>query len=211
MRTSPPAGGDRRDAADVRRGQHFSLRDLLAVAPIALPGALAQIARRHGARGRRSRRLWGWSLGAGLLFGLALSVASTVVLLRALERAAPRQSGDGRIAVGWLIVEDLVTVLALVLLPALAGLLGGEAPTASTRAGQPLDDARPHAGQDRAVRGADAVVGARVFPWILKGVRAHQLARTVHPGRVALALGVAFGSAKLFACRSRSGRSSRAW
>ena len=72
-----------------------------------------------------SRWLWGWSLGAGLVFGLALSVASTVVLLRALEARGLLESVDGRIAVGWLIVEDLVIVLALVLLPALAGPLGG--------------------------------------------------------------------------------------
>jgi len=72
--------------------------------------------------------LWGWSLGAGIVFGLALSVASTVVLLRALEQQGTLESADGRIAVGWLIVEDLVMVLALVLLPALAPALGGEAP-----------------------------------------------------------------------------------
>ena len=71
-------------------------------------------------------RLWGWSLGAGLVFGLALSVASTVVLLRALEERGVLDSGPGRIAVGWLIVEDLAMVLALVLLPALAGVLGGD-------------------------------------------------------------------------------------
>src|SRR4029077_2008305 len=108
-------------------GTHFSLRDLLAVRGIAIPGALAQILVAT-ALGAGMAHLWGWPLGAGLLFGLALSVASTVVLLRALEQRASLHSDDGRIAVGWLLVEDLVTVLALVLLPALAGVLGGEAP-----------------------------------------------------------------------------------
>jgi len=69
--------------------------------------------------------LWGWSFGAGLVFGLALSVASTVVLLRALENSRTLDTPEGRIAVGWLIVEDLVMVLTLVLLPAFAGHLGG--------------------------------------------------------------------------------------
>jgi CPA2 family monovalent cation:H+ antiporter-2 len=105
-------------------GIHFSLRDLLAVRRIAVPGALAQI----GAAtllGIGVGRLWGWSWGAGLVFGLSLSVASTVVLSRALEDRGTVGSPEGRIAIGWLIVEDLVTVLALVLLPALAPSLGG--------------------------------------------------------------------------------------
>ena len=80
------------------------------------------------ALGALTAHLWGWPLGSGLLFGLALSVASTVVLLRALEQQGTLASEDGRIAVGWLVVEDLITVLALVLLPALAGVLGGEPP-----------------------------------------------------------------------------------
>lgn len=104
-------------------GMHFSLRDLLAVRAVALPGALAQIVLAT-ALGIGVAMTWGWSLGAGLVFGLALSVASTVVLLRALEARGLLESGDGRIAVGWLIVEDLVIVLALVLLPALAEPLG---------------------------------------------------------------------------------------
>ena len=84
--------------------------------------------RRRPDRGRRRRSavglalLWGWAFGAGLVFGLALSVASTVVLLRALEERDLLDTANGRIAVGWLIVEDLVMVLALVLLPALAGV-----------------------------------------------------------------------------------------
>jgi CPA2 family monovalent cation:H+ antiporter-2 len=100
-------------------GLHFSLEDLLSVRGIAIPGAIAQIAAAT-ALGTGLAHLMGWSLGAGLVFGLCLSVASTVVLLRALEERGLVQSPRGRIAVGWLIVEDLAMVLALVLLPALA-------------------------------------------------------------------------------------------
>src|SRR5262250_308247 len=107
-------------------GMHFSVRDLLVVRGIAVPGAVAQIVVAT-AMGVGVASLWGWSLESGLVFGLALSVASTVVLLRALEARAQLSTDDGRIAVGWLIVEDLVTVLVLVLLPALAGALGGQA------------------------------------------------------------------------------------
>src|SRR3984957_4089732 len=108
-------------------GTHFSLRDLMAVKGIAIPGALAQILVATGL-GMAAAHFWGWPPGAGLIFGLALSVASTVVLLRALEQQGTLATEDGRIAVGWLVVEDLITVLALVLLPALAGVLGGESP-----------------------------------------------------------------------------------
>src|SRR5205085_2571666 len=107
-------------------GLHFSLDDLLEVKGIALPGAVLQITVAT-LMGMGLSHLWGWSLGAGLVFGLALSVASTVVLLRALEDRGQLDSFNGRIAIGWLVVEDLVTVLVLVLLPALAGPLGGHA------------------------------------------------------------------------------------
>ncbi|HTD16932.1 MAG TPA: cation:proton antiporter, partial [Chthoniobacterales bacterium] len=100
-------------------GLHFSLRDLLAVHRVAVPGALVQViatvAMSYGVS-----RLWAWTNGAGLVLGLALSVASTVVLLRALETQGLLSSTSGRIAVGWLVVEDLFTVVVLVLLPALA-------------------------------------------------------------------------------------------
>src|SRR5471030_2994964 len=107
-------------------GLHFSLDDLWAVRRVALPGAVLQIAVAT-ALGMALAHFWGWSMGGGLAFGLALSVASTVVLLRALEERGILDSFNGRIAVGWLVVEDLVTVLVLVLLPALAGSLGGVA------------------------------------------------------------------------------------
>ena len=107
-------------------GLHFSIKDLLAVRRVAIPGAVGQIAVAT-ALGVGMAHLWGWTFGAGLVFGLALSVASTVVLLRALEEHGVLDSPNGRIAVGWLIVEDLAMVLALVLLPAFAGVLGGHA------------------------------------------------------------------------------------
>jgi len=99
-------------------GLHFSIDDLLAVRRIAIPGALVQMAAAT-ALGAGLAHLWGWSFGAALVFGLALSVASTVVLLRALEAREVLHSHNGRIAIGWLVVEDLAMVLVLVLLPAL--------------------------------------------------------------------------------------------
>ncbi|MEC9068144.1 MAG: YbaL family putative K(+) efflux transporter [Pseudomonadota bacterium] len=111
-------------------GLHFSFRDLLSVRRIALPGAVLQIAVATGL-GLALATWLGWSIAAGLVFGLALSVASTVVLLRALEARNLVETERGRIAVGWLIVEDLAMILALVLLPALAGMLAGETDGAS--------------------------------------------------------------------------------
>ena len=107
-------------------GLHFSFKDLMAVRSIALPGAVVQITAAT-AMGIGLALAWGWTLGQGLVFGLALSVASTVVLLRALEERGLLDTDNGRIAVGWLIVEDLAMVLTLVVLPALAPSLGGEA------------------------------------------------------------------------------------
>src|SRR6202140_4264377 len=106
-------------------GMHFSIRDLLAVRKIAIPGALVQIAFAV-ALTCVVTHFWGWLFGPSLVLGLALSVASTVVLLRALEAEGILESPSGQIAVGWLIVEDLVTVLILVMLPAIATSLGGE-------------------------------------------------------------------------------------
>ncbi len=111
-------------------GLHFSISDLLAVRRIAVPGAIGLMVIAT-ACGAVLTQFWGWSWGSGIVFGLCLSVASTVVLLRAFEDRGILDSADGRLAVGWLIVEDLVTVLALVLLPALSPALG--APTSSTR------------------------------------------------------------------------------
>src|SRR3970040_330906 len=105
-------------------GLHCSLNDLRAVKRIAVPGAVVQMSLAT-ILGMAVAWWWGWSWGAGLIFGLSLSCASTVVLLQALEGRGVLNSMNGRIAVGWLVVEDLVTVLVLVLLPPLAGVLGG--------------------------------------------------------------------------------------
>jgi CPA2 family monovalent cation:H+ antiporter-2 len=105
-------------------GLHFSIEDLLAVRKIALPGAIVQMITATGL-GMAVAMAWGWTLGGALVFGLSLSVASTVVLLKALESRGALESVNGRIAIGWLVVEDLAMVLVLVLLPALAGPLGG--------------------------------------------------------------------------------------
>ena len=177
-------------------GTHFSLRDLMAVRGIAIPGALAQIIVAT-ALGMGAAHFWGWTPGAGLIFGLALSVASTVVLLRALEQQGTLESEDGRIAVGWLVVEDLITVLALVLLPALASVLGGESPPGM--AGQNIwHTLGLTLGKVALFVALMLVVGARVFPWILKRVVRTKSRELFTLAAVALALGVAFGSAKLF-------------
>ncbi|MGY6625376.1 cation:proton antiporter [Acinetobacter johnsonii] len=111
-------------------GMHFSLNDLIQVRRIALPGAILQIAVAT-LLGIGVSMIWGWSFGSALVFGLSLSCASTVVLLKALGDRGLLNSVNGKIAVGWLLVEDLVMVLVLVLLPATAVLLGGEALTGS--------------------------------------------------------------------------------
>jgi CPA2 family monovalent cation:H+ antiporter-2 len=111
-------------------GLHFSLEDLLAVRRVAVPGAIVQMCISAGL-GIAVALFWGWAPGAAIVFGLALSVASTVVVLRALEAGRALQSINGRIAIGWLIVEDLAMVLVLVLLPPLAGVLGGDPGAAS--------------------------------------------------------------------------------
>src|SRR5574343_275600 len=105
-------------------GLHFSLKDLLAVKRIAVPGAVVQMSLAT-LLGMGAAWSWGWSWGAGLVFGLSLSCASTVVPRKALESRGLIDTMNGRIAVGWLVVEDLATVLVLVLLPPLAGVLGG--------------------------------------------------------------------------------------
>ncbi|WP_269533111.1 YbaL family putative K(+) efflux transporter [Chitinimonas sp. BJYL2] len=106
-------------------GLHFSLQDLMAVRRLAVPGAVLQISVAT-AMGAAVAWYWGWGLGGALVFGLALSVASTVVLLRALEAKGELDTLNGKLAVGWLVVEDLAMVLVLVLLPPLAGALGGK-------------------------------------------------------------------------------------
>ncbi|MEP6724152.1 MAG: YbaL family putative K(+) efflux transporter [Variovorax sp.] len=176
-------------------GLHFSLDDLLAVRKIAVPGALVQIAVAT-LLGAGLATWWGWSAGAALVFGLALSVASTVVLLRALESLGILDSYTGRIAVGWLVVEDLAMVLVLVLLPPLAGALGGSAAHANADpVWQTLGLTLLQVGGFVALM---LVVGRRFFPWLLWQVTRTGSRELFTLCVVAAAVGIAFASAALF-------------
>lgn len=185
-------------------GLHFSLKDLLSVRAIAVPGAVVQIGTAT-LMGMALAWALGWTMGAGIVFGLALSVASTVVLLRALQERRIIETERGRIAVGWLIVEDIAMILALVLLPALAGILGGE--NTASAASDPLVQ-----WLGLGIGGVILVtllkvvgfvavmmgLGRKVIPWLLHYV-AHTGSRELFRLAVlAIALGVAFGAAKLF-------------
>lgn len=188
-------------------GLHFSLKDLMSVRGIALPGAIAQIAFAT-LLGWGLGAMMGWPTGGSLVFGLALSVASTVVLLKALQERRLVETERGRIAVGWLIVEDLAMVLALVLIPAAAGIGGeGHAPAEPLSAGLNL-----LFGLDLGIGGMIAmtlvkvalfvalmlVFGRKLIPWMMHRI-AHTGSRELFRlGVLAIALGVAFGAAKLF-------------
>lgn len=180
-------------------GLHFSTADLLAVRGVAVPGAIAQIVVAT-IFGIGLAELWGWSLGAGIVFGLCLSVASTVVLLKALEEHNLLDSASGRVAVGWLIVEDLVMVLALVLLPALAEVLGGHAAEGAAHgSGMPLVLT---VALTLLKVGAFAVMaiflGPKVVPWLLTSVARTGSRELFTLTVLAIALGIAFGSAQIF-------------
>jgi CPA2 family monovalent cation:H+ antiporter-2 len=175
-------------------GTHFSIKDLVAVRRMALPGAFTQIIVAT-ALGACVATFWGWSLGAGIIFGLSLSVASTVVLLRALEDRDMIKSNDGRIAIGWLVVEDLMMVLALVLLPALTGVMGGEATDNNGNLWPVLGIT---IGKVVLFIGLMLIAGVRFFPWLLSRVEKTGSRELFTLAVIALALGVAFGSAKLF-------------
>ena len=170
-------------------GMHFSLTDLRAVWRIALPGAIVQIAVAT-ALGAALAHYWGWPPGAALVFGIALSIASTVVLLRALEAQGTLQEQAGRIAVGWLIVEDLLMVLAMVLLPALA-----TTPESSAALWLGLAFAL---GKVAAFVVLMLLVGARALPWLLDQVARTGSRELFTLAVVAAALGIAFGAAELF-------------
>jgi CPA2 family monovalent cation:H+ antiporter-2 len=177
-------------------GLHFSLNDLLSVRAIAIPGAIAQIAVAT-ALGMGLAWWLGWSVGTGLVFGLALSVASTVVLLRAMQERRLIETERGRIAVGWLIVEDLAMVLTLVLLPALAPILKGGAVTAANLSALALPVAVT-LGKVAAFVAVMLIVGKRVIPWFLHYI-AHTGSRELFRLSVlVIALGVAYEAAVLF-------------
>ncbi|HMW50431.1 MAG TPA: cation:proton antiporter, partial [Cellvibrionaceae bacterium] len=177
-------------------GLHFSLDDLMLVRKIAIPGAIIQILVATGL-GAGLATWWGWDIGAALVFGLALSVASTVVLLRALEASGSLESMNGRIAVGWLIVEDLAMVLVLVLLPALAGLLSDDAGQTQTTT---------HIGYTLGLTLLKVsafvvlmlVVGRKVFPALLWQITRTGSRELFTLSVVAAALTIAWGASALF-------------
>ncbi len=177
-------------------GLHFSLTDLISVRKIALPGALLQIAVATVLGGLIAWS-WGWGLGGSLVFGLSLSVASTVVLLRALEARNGLDTINGRIAIGWLVVEDLAMILALVLLPPLADWLGGTSGGFSN--GRPLWlDLGITLSKLAAFLTVMLVAGRKVLPkvfWYVARTGSRELFTLCV---VAAAVSIAFGAAQLF-------------
>ncbi|HQS37810.1 MAG: Kef family K(+) transporter [Methylotenera sp. 24-45-7] len=176
-------------------GLHFSFNDLLSVKRIAVPGAVVQmtIATLLGAI---LANAWGWTFGEGLIFGLALSCASTVVLLKALESRQLIDSMNGKIAVGWLVVEDLATVLVLVLMPPLAGILGG---TTGAETSTPLWQTIAMTIVQVAVFIAlMLVVGKRFLPWALWHVAKTGSRELFTLSIIATAIGIAYGASALF-------------
>ncbi len=177
-------------------GLHFSLGDLLSVRRLAVPGAVVQMSVAT-LLGMGLAWWMGWGVGSGLIFGLSLSCASTVVLLKALEARGVLDSMNGRIAVGWLVVEDLACVLVLVLMPPLAGLLGGGA--------APAEEARPlwqALGQTllqvAAFIALMLLVGRRVLPWLLWQVVKTGSRELFTLSVIAAAIGIAYGASALF-------------
>lgn len=189
-------------------GLHFSIDDLLAVRKVAVPGAVVQMAVAT-AMGAGVAMWWGWTLPAAVVFGLALSVASTVVLLRALESRGQLESGNGRIAVGWLVVEDLAMVLVLVLLPALSALLGGSAADGSPASTEASAQANANTGAIwlvllRTLLAVAAfvalmlVVGRRLLPWLLWHINKTGSRELFTLAVIAAAVSIAWGAAQLF-------------
>jgi CPA2 family monovalent cation:H+ antiporter-2 len=175
-------------------GLHFSLQDLLSVRRIALPGAVVQIGVAT-AMGAGVAMAWGWPLAGALVFGLALSVASTVVLLKALEQRGALETGNGRIAVGWLVVEDLAMVLVLVLLPPLAGLLSGDGQVPTNAVWLSVGKTLLQVALFIVLM---LVVGRRVFPWVLWQVTRTGSRELFTLCVVAAAVSIAFAAAQLF-------------
>jgi len=173
-------------------GLHFSMKDLLAVRSIALPGAIVQIGAAMALGTVVAHYMWGWTVESGMMFGLALSVASTVVLLRALEEQNLLQSNNGRIAIGWLIVEDLAMVLALVLVPIL-----GEAENGHVR-GDILSAMLEAFGKVAVFIIVMQVAGKRILPRLLEAVARTRSRELFTLAVFAAAMGVAFAAAKAF-------------
>jgi CPA2 family monovalent cation:H+ antiporter-2 len=174
-------------------GMHFSLRDLLSVRAIALPGAVVQISVAT-VLGALLARALGWGWGAGIIFGLSLSVASTVVLLRALEDRGMLKSENGRICVGWLVVEDIAIILAIVLLPSLAAL--GQAGAATPR--ETFAALALAVGKIGLFAVLMLFVGARFFPWVIVRVAHTRSRELLSLAALTLALGIAWVAYELF-------------
>ena len=172
-------------------GLHFSVRDLLSVKWIAIPGAILQIMLATGL-GAITGKLFGWSWSAGLVFGLSLSTASTVVLLRTLESRNLLSQKEGQIAIGWLIVEDLVMVLALVLLP----IMGNSEPVANNL--NIFYEIAITLGKVLAFIVFMFVIGKRAIPWILTKTAQTESGELFTLSVLVIALGIAFGAVKLF-------------
>jgi CPA2 family monovalent cation:H+ antiporter-2 len=179
-------------------GLHFSLKDLLAVKRIAVPGAVVQMSLAT-LLGMAVAWWWGWSWGAGLIFGLSLSCASTVVLLKALEARGVLDSMNGRIAVGWLVVEDLATVLVLVLvlLPPLADVLGGSVAAAANSSPLWLTIGKTLL-QVVAFITIMLVAGRRVLPWLLWQISRTGSRELFTLAVIVAAIGIAYVAAQLF-------------
>lgn len=176
-------------------GLHFSINDLMSVKRIALPGAFVQMTFAT-LLGMALAHWWGWTLGEGLIFGLALSCASTVVLLKALESRDILDSMNGKIAIGWLVVEDLLTVLVLVLMPPLAAILGGSTTESITT---PLWQTISFTLlQVTAFIVLMLVVGKRLLPWLLWHVAKTGSRELFTLAVISAAIGIAFGAAHLF-------------
>ncbi|WP_447595291.1 YbaL family putative K(+) efflux transporter [Stenotrophomonas rhizophila] len=178
-------------------GLHFSLKDLMAVKAIAIPGAIGQILVAT-LLGWGLAALMGWPVINGVVFGFALATASTVVLLRAMEERRLLETQRGKIAVGWLIVEDLACVLALVMMPVLAGVFGPDSANETHTLGSVLASIGWTFVQLGLFVAVMLVVGRRVIPWILERIASTGSRELFTLAVLAIALGVAFGSAMLF-------------
>ena len=179
-------------------GLHFSVADLMAVRRIVLIGPLVQIAVAT-AIGTVMATMWGWSIGGGIVLGLCLSVASTVVVLKGLEERNEVAIANGRIAIGWLVIEDLAMVLVLVLLPALAGAMGGKVPGGEAAEGGSLAWSLLITLVKVGAFGAIVLVGGpRALPWLLRQVARTGSRELFTLAVLTLSIGIAFGSAELF-------------
>lgn len=175
-------------------GLHFSIKDLLAVKNISVPGAVAQISVAT-VLGWILAMSMGWSMTSGIVFGLCLSTASTVVLLRALEERQLIDTTRGKIAIGWLIVEDLAMVLTLVLLPAIIGIVDNNGAASFTAV---ATDLAITLGKVIAFIAIMLVVGTKIVPWILTKSATTGSREIFTLAVLALAMGIAFGAVKIF-------------